>query len=312
MDTLTFMAIVIGALVVVGVMFVFRKQIKATINREGFSISGENSESPTNGARISGSESRSGGARATDTAGAGASIHRTRVEKDLEASSSPAPTSDSSRRETEPHTTSSDVEKSTAGGNIAATSGTGAVGVGGDANAPITTGSGNTVTSTGNIRNNSGQIAVGSNIAQASGGSSAHVDNSRSVFDQRGQKVGGSQYNAARDMDIGRERQEPRRSHLSDRRLEQAVQAALERHGLDEVLFTLGSHTDLAVNTETLGADAAAQARNLVMLCRVNKQRAALVACLHDFEDRLLGSPDEEEVWLAWARELDDMQRGLR
>jgi hypothetical protein len=184
--------------------------------------------------------------------------------------------------------------------------------VGGDANAPITTGSGNTVTSTGNIRNNSGQIAVGSNIAQASGGSSAHVDNSRSVFDQRGQKVGGSQYNAARDMDIGRERQEPRRSHLSDRRLEQAVQAALERHGLDEVLFTLGSHTDLAVNTETLGADAAAQARNLVMLCRVNKQRAALVACLHDFEDRLLGSPDEEEVWLAWARELDDMQRGLR
>jgi hypothetical protein len=177
--------------------------------------------------------------------------------------------------------------------------------VGGDANAPITTGSGNTVTSTGDIRSNSGQVAVGSNIAQASGGGSAHVDSSRSVFDQRGQKVGGSQYNAAGDMNIGRERQEPRRPHVSDRRLAQAVQAALERHGLDDVLFTLGSHTDLGVNADTLGADAAAQARNLVTLCRVNKQRSALVASLRDFEDGLLGTLDEEESWLAWARELD-------
>jgi hypothetical protein len=183
-------------------------------------------------------------------------------------------------------------------------SGTGAVGVGGDAHAPITTGSGNTITTTGDIRDNSGQVAVGSNIAQASGGGSAHVDSSRSVFDQRGQKVGGSQYNAARDMTIGRERQEPRRQE-SDRRLAQAVQTALERYGLDDVLFNLGSHTDLAVNTDTLGADAVAQARNLVTLCRVNKQRAALVACLRAFEDGLLGSPDEEKAWLAWARELD-------
>jgi hypothetical protein len=183
-------------------------------------------------------------------------------------------------------------------------SGTGAVGVGGDANAPITTGSGNTITTTGDIRDNSGQVAVGSNIAQASGGGSAHVDSSRSVFDQRGQKVGGSQYNAARDMTIGRERQEPRRQE-SDRRLAQAVQTALERHGLDDVLFTLGSHTDLGVNTDTLGADAATQARNLVTLCRSKKQRAALVASLRDFEDGLLGAPDEEEAWLTWARELD-------
>jgi hypothetical protein len=124
------------------------------------------------------------------------------------------------------------------------------------------------------------------------------------VFDQRGQKVGGSQYNAARDMTIGRERQEPRRQ-VSDRRLAQAVQTALERHGLDDVLFTLGSHTDLGVNTDTLGADAAAQARNLVTLCRSNKQRSALVASLNDFEDGLLGTPDEEEAWQAWAQELD-------
>lgn len=184
-------------------------------------------------------------------------------------------------------------------------SGASAVGVGGDANAPITTGSGNTVTTTGDISGNSGQVAVGSNIAQSSGGGSAHVDSSRSVFDQRGQRVGGSQYNAARDMTIGRERQEPRRPNLSDRRLAQAVQAALEGYGLDDVLFNLGSHTDLAVNTDTLGADAADQARNLVTLCRSNKQRAALVASLRDFEDGLLGAPDEEDAWLAWARELD-------
>jgi hypothetical protein len=184
-------------------------------------------------------------------------------------------------------------------------SGPGAIGVGGDANAPITTGSGNTVTTTGNISGNSGQVAVGSNIAQASGGGSANVDSSRSVFDQRGQKIGGSQYNAVRDMTIGRERQEPRRPNLNDRRLAQVVQTALERYGLDDVLFNLGSHTDLAVNTDTLGADAAAQARNFVSLCRSNKQRTALVASLCDFEDALLGTPEEEEAWLAWARELD-------
>jgi predicted transcriptional regulator len=59
------------------------------------------------------------------------------------------------------------------------------------------------------------------------------------------------------------------------------------------------------VNTDTLGADAADQARNLVTLCRSNKQRSALVASLRDFEDGLLGTPEEEESWLAWARELD-------
>jgi hypothetical protein len=37
----------------------------------------------------------------------------------------------------------------------------------------------------------------------------------------------------------------------------------------------------------------------------VNKQRSALVASLRDFEDGLLGTLDEEESWLAWARELD-------
>jgi hypothetical protein len=155
------------------------------------------------------------------------------------------------------------------------------------------------------IRDNSGQVAVGSNIAQASGSGSAHVDSSRSVFDQRGQHVGGSQYNAARDMNIGREHQEPRRPNLSDRRLAQAVQAALERHGLDEVLFNLGSYAEFMVNIDTLGADVAAQARNLVTLCRSNKQRSALVASLRDFEDGLLGSPEEEDAWLAWAQEMD-------
>lgn len=183
-------------------------------------------------------------------------------------------------------------------------SGAGAVGVAGDANAPITTGSGNTVTSTGNISGNSGQVAVGQGIAQASGGGSAHVNSSRSMFDQRGQRIGGSQYNTARDMTIGQQKRELRHPNLSDRRLMQVVQAALERYSLDDVLFNLGSHTDLAVNTETLGTDAAAQARNLVTLCRANKQRAALVTSLRDFEDGLLGTPDEEQTWLAWAREL--------
>jgi predicted transcriptional regulator len=305
MDTFTFAAIAIGALVVLALIFAFRKHISATFTRDGIEISGSNPDEPSDGARIRGSESRSGDARATDMTGAGASIDETRVEKDLEASSSPAPASDSPRRGNPSKAASSEVERSAAGGNIAATSGPGAVGVGGDANAPITTGSGNTTTSTGDIRDNSGQVAVGSNIAQSSGGGSAHVDNSRSVFDQRGQQVGGSQYNAARDMNIGREQDEPTRLNPSDRRLAQAVQAALERHGLEDVLFNLGGRVDLEVSTDTLGADAAAQARTLVMLCRENKQRAALVASLRDFEDGLLGTVEEEKAWLAWARELD-------
>jgi hypothetical protein len=104
---------------------------------------------------------------------------------------------------------------------------------------------------------------------------------------------------------LGHGHQESRRANLSDRRLAQAVQAALERYGLEDVLFNLGSHTDLTVNTDTLGADVVAQARNLVTLYRSNKQRAALVASLNDFEDRLLGTPEEEDAWLAWAKELD-------
>ncbi|MFP4436000.1 MAG: hypothetical protein ACLFVO_02030 [Chloroflexaceae bacterium] len=306
MDTLTFAVILVGALVVVGMLFVFRHRIKATVNREGFSISGTNPEKPTDGARISGSESRSGGAQATDTTGAGASIDTTRIERDLVASSSPAPTAATPPGAQIPDVSNATVEGSTAGNNTLATSGPGAVGVGGDANAPITTGSGNRVTSTGDIRDNRGQVAVGSNIAQADDKSSAHVDSSRSVFDQRGQRVGGSQYNSARDMNIGREQQEPRRQ-LSDRRLVQAVQTALEQHDLDELLFNLGSHTNLAVDTNTLGTDAATQARNLVTLCRSKNQRAALVAGLRDFEDGLLGtSAEEEDAWLAWAQERDN------
>lgn len=183
-------------------------------------------------------------------------------------------------------------------------SGAGAVGIGRDANAPITMGSGNMVISTGNIRDNSGQVAIGSNIAQAKEGSTARVESSQSVFDQRGQKISGSQYNAARDMTIGREHTEPRRQ-MNDWRLVQVVQAALERHELDDVLFNLGTHTNLAVNTDTLGADTAAQARNLVALCRTNQQRAALVAGLGDFGTGLLGTPEEEAAWLAWAQQQD-------
>jgi hypothetical protein len=175
--------------------------------------------------------------------------------------------------------------------------------VAGDANAPITTGDDNTVTTTGDISGNSGQVAVGSNIAQSSGGGSAHVDSSRSVFNQRADSVGGSKYNAGRDINISN--LSDRQPNLSDLRLAQSVQSALERYGLDDVLSTLGSHTDLAVNTDILGKDVAAQARNLVKLCRNNKQRAALVNSLRDFEDGLLGTPENEEEWLTWARELD-------
>ncbi|NJO83500.1 MAG: hypothetical protein HC828_12225, partial [Blastochloris sp.] len=121
-----------------------------------------------------------------------------------------------------------------------------------------------------------------------------------------GQRVGGNQYNADNDMTIGKKQPAPpRRPQPSDRWLAQQLQAALERYGLEEMLFTLGSHTDLVANSDTLGTDAAAQARNLVALCRSHKQRAALVASLRDFEDGLLGTSDEEQEWLAWAQQLD-------
>jgi hypothetical protein len=91
----------------------------------------------------------------------------------------------------------------------------------------------------------------------------------------------------------------------NDRRLAQTVQTALERHGLEDVLFNLDGHIDLEVNAELLGLGEATQARNLVAFCRSNKQRTALVMSLRDFEDNLLGQTDQEEVWLTWARERD-------
>lgn len=185
-------------------------------------------------------------------------------------------------------------------------SGAGAVGVMGNLrNSPIIAGSGNTNTSTGDISGVSGQVAVGSQIAQASGGSSAHVESSHSVFDQRGQRVKGNQYNAARDMTVGREGRATPPPRLSDTRLAQVIQRTIEQHGVDDLLFALGSHTSSAPDAATLGTDPATQARNLVTAVRSQHQRSALLEALLDLDEQTLGTPEEQAAWRAWAREMD-------
>lgn len=125
------------------------------------------------------------------------------------------------------------------------------------------------------------------------------------AFDQRGQNVGGSQHNAAGDMIIGQPQREPSRPRLSDMRLIQVVQAALEQQSLDDVLFALEGYASFAPDPAALGADPSAQARSLVQQCRSHQQRHALVESLRDFESGLLGTPEEEAAWLAWAQQQD-------
>lgn len=168
-------------------------------------------------------------------------------------------------------------------------SGAGAVGVSGNLrNSPITTGSGNTITTTGDVSGISGQVAIGSGIAQASGGSQAQVITSRSVPDLR----------TPADEDPGRPR-------LSDTRLAQVIQGALLQHSLDDLLFALEGHVDLRLDRVALGDNPATQARNLVALCRSQKQRQALVESLLDIDECLLGPPDERNAWQIWARTQD-------
>ncbi|MFP4436424.1 MAG: hypothetical protein ACLFVO_04190 [Chloroflexaceae bacterium] len=186
-------------------------------------------------------------------------------------------------------------------------SGAGTIGIGGNVrNSQIVPGNSNTLTSTGDISKVHGQVTVGSNIAQVSKGSSTHVDNSWSAFYQRGQQVGVNQYNAARHMTIGPMDRASQRPRLSDSRLAQMIQAAMQHHGLDGLLFALGSHTTIAIDPATLGAEPAAQARTLIATCCSQHQRSALVEALLDMDAQILGTPEEQDDWLAWARNLDN------
>ena len=144
------------------------------------------------------------------------------------------------------------------------------------------------ITTAGNISGNNGLVAVGNDIVQKSSG----------------QPISDSKYYTAHDPTSGHAQHQARHL-LNDRRLMQAVQTALDRYGLEDVLFNLGGHTALVLDSISPGPDTATQARKLVDLCRSHKQRAALVSSLYDFEDGLLGTTDEE-AWRSWAQALDN------
>jgi hypothetical protein len=141
--------------------------------------------------------------------------------------------------------------------------------------------------------------------AQGSFHAPVSFNRQHTAFDQRGQNVGGSQHNAARDMTIGQPQREPSRPRLSDMRLVQMMQAALEQQSLDDVLFALEGYASFTPDPASLGNDATHQARSLVQQCRAHRQRHALVESLRDFEAGLLGTPEEEAAWLAWAEQQD-------
>ncbi|MEI8305697.1 MAG: caspase family protein [Chloroflexales bacterium] len=149
-------------------------------------------------------------------------------------------------------------------------------------NSPIVTGDRNKVFSTGNISGNSGQIAIGEGIAQATGGSIASVN--------IGQRPAGPQ------------RPKPR---LSDIKITQIMEAALQPDALPNLLFALTGYVDFSVDQNALGKTFSAQLRKLVELCREHRQRSALIESLLDINDRILGSETEQEEWRQWVVEQD-------
>lgn len=141
-------------------------------------------------------------------------------------------------------------------------------------NSPVIQGNNNSITSLDDISNVGGQIAVGSNIAQARDNSMASVSASPPAPQQR----------------------------LSDVKLAKIIQTALQHYSVQDLLLALDNHATFPIDAATLEQN---PAHSLVRLCRENTQKSALIESLLDIDEQLLGSIAEQQAWLQWARQQD-------
>ncbi|NJO07291.1 MAG: caspase family protein [Chloroflexaceae bacterium] len=161
-------------------------------------------------------------------------------------------------------------------------------------NSPQVQGSGNVVTGSNQTINNEApnqgaqgnfsgpvtfnrQDARGSNIAQASDGSTASVN-------------------------VGGQTQAP--IAPGDAQLAQRLRQQLTQDLFSDLLLELENH--ITFEPATLGTTQAEQVGNLIRLCRQQRKRAALVESIIAVDAAVLGSQEAQQAWRAWARQQDN------